>query len=95
MQTMLEMAISKSGKSSLCLVLMKVKTWRFKISREPGGQWPFLLKMPHDQGLGWCQSHTHWSDAPSSGDLFLLPCTHTLNGPDLPSCSLPAPAVLC
>lgn len=27
MQTMLEMAISKSGKSSLCLVLMKVKTW--------------------------------------------------------------------
>ena len=27
MQTMLEMAISKSGKSSLCLVLMKANTW--------------------------------------------------------------------
>lgn len=58
MRTMLEMAISESGKSSLCLVLMKVKTWWYKISREPGGQMAFPPEDAPASGP-WLVSVTH------------------------------------
>lgn len=92
---MLEVAISESGKSSLCLVLMKVKTWWYsKALKEPGGQAAFPPEdAPCIRALA-SVSHCTLVRCSFFRGPVLLPSTHSLNGPDLPSSILTCCVVL-